>query len=146
MLKERIEKEFKEALKEKDSVKVSVLRMIKAELLNLVIQKKEELKEESVIKVIQKQINQRKDSIEQFKKGNREDLVAKEEKELAILETFLPNMLSEDELAKLVKEVIAELGAATKKEMGGVIKAVIAKAEGRADGRAVSQIVSSLLK
>ncbi|MEE8359974.1 MAG: GatB/YqeY domain-containing protein [Candidatus Omnitrophota bacterium] len=146
MIRERIEKELKEALKEKNETKVSTLRMLKADLQNLAIQKKEELKDDSIIKVIQKQVKQRKDSIEQFKKGNRDDLAAKEEKELTILESFLPKMLSEEELTKIVKDVIAELGAATKKEMGGVIREVIAKAQGRADGKTVSQLVSGLLK
>jgi len=146
VIRERIEKELKEALKEKNDVKVSTLRMLKADLQNLAIQKKEELKDENTIKVIQKQVKQRKDSIEQFKKGDRDDLAAKEEKELAILESFLPKMLSEEELTKIVKDVIAELGATTKKEMGGVIKEVMAKAQGRVDGRAVSQLVSDLLK
>ena len=146
MIKERIEKELIGALKEKDEIKVSTLRMLKADLQNLTIQKKEDLKNESIIKIIQKQVKQRKDSIEQFKKGKRDDLAAKEEKELTILESFLPKMLSEEELAKIVKDVIAELGATTQKEMGGVIKEVIAKAQGRADGKTVSQLVSGLLK
>ena len=146
MIKERIEKELIGALKKKDEIKVSTLRMLKADLQNLTIQKKEDLKNESIIKIIQKQVKQRKDSIEQFKKGKRDDLAAKEEKELTILESFLPKMLSEEELAKIIKDVIAELGATTKKEMGGVIKEVIAKAQGRADGKTVSQLVSGLLK
>jgi uncharacterized protein YqeY len=146
MLKERIEKELKEALKQKDAIKTSVLRMLKSDLHNLSIQKKEEIREENIIKVIQKHARQHKDSIEQFKKGNREDLVQKEEKELAILESFLPEMLSEEELQKIIKDVIAELGAATKKEMGSVIKEVVARAKGKADGKTVSQIVSGLLK
>ena len=146
MIKDRIEKGFKEALKDKDADKISTLRMLKADLQNLAIQKKEELKDENIIKVIQKQVKQRKDSIEQFKKGNRDDLAAKEEKELAVLEAFLPKMLSKEELEKIVKDAIAELGATTKKDMGNVIKAVMAKSQGRADGKTVSGLVAGLLK
>lgn len=146
MLKERIEKEYKEAMKAKDAVKISVIRMLKADLLNLSIQKKEEIKEESIVKVLHKHVKQRKDSIEQFAKGNRDDLVEKEKKELAILESFLPRMMAPEELEKLIKAAIAETGATTKKDMGRVMKEVLAKSKGTADGKAVSQIVSKLLK
>ena len=144
-MKERIEKEFKEALKEKNEIKVSVLRMLKADLHNLSKDKKE-LKDEDYIKVIQKHVRQHKDSIEQFEKGNRGALVEKERAELSVLETFLPKMLSEEELTKIIKDTIAELDASTKKDMGRVIKEVIAKAKGTADGRQVSRIASGLLK
>jgi len=146
MIKESIEKELKEAMKAKDSVKMSSLRMLKADMHNVFIEKKEELKDADIIKIIHKQVKKHKDSIEQFKKGNREDLAKKEEGELAILETFLPKQLPEKELRKIIEDVIKEIGASTKKDMGRVIKEVMAKAKGQADGKAVSQMVSGLLK
>jgi len=145
MLK-KIEKELKKAQKEKNEIKISSLRMLKADIHNKAIQKKEELKDEEIVKVIQKQVRQHKESIEQFTKGNRDDLVDKEKKELAILETFLPKSLSDDELQKIVKRVIEETKATSKKEMGKVIKEVIARAKGSADGKRVSEIASGMLK
>ncbi len=146
MLKEKIEKELKEAIKKNDKIKTSSLRMLKSDMHNLSIEKKKELKDEDIIKVIQKQVSQHKDSIEQFMKGKRDDLVEKEKKELAILEAFLPKALPQKELQKLIEDAIKELGASTKKDMGRVIKEVMSKAQGRADGKSVSQIVSGLLK
>lgn len=146
MIKERIEKELNEALKKKEAVKVSILRMLKSDMHNMSIQKKGQLKEEDIIKVIKKQVRQHKDSIEQFIKGKRDDLAEKEKKELSILESFLPKALSQEELQKIIKEVINELGASTKKDMGRVIKEVMSRTEGQADGKSVSQIVSGLLK
>jgi len=145
MLKGRIEKEFKDAMKEKDEVKVSCLRMLKAELHNLAKEKREDLKDGDIIKVIQRQVKQHKDSIEQFEKGKRTDLAEKEKKETAVLESFLPRALAQEELKKIIGDVIKETGAGTKKDMGKVIKEVLARTKGRADGKTVSQIVSGLL-
>ena len=146
IMEERINKELKEALKNKESIKVSVLRMLKSDIHNLSIQKKAKLKKEDVIRVIRKQVGQHKDSIEQFTKGKRDDLVEKEKKELTILEAFLPKVMPQEELQKIINDVIKELGASTKKDMGKVIKAVIEKSAGRVDGKTVSQAVSQLLK
>lgn len=141
----KIGEELIRALKDKDQATVSCLRMLKADIQNASIAKKEELKKEDVIKIIQKQVRQHKESIEQFKKGDRNDLVQKEEKELKILEAFLPKALPKEELTKIIKDVIKELGASTKKDMGKVIKEAIQRAKGRADGREVSQIAAGLL-
>ena len=146
IMEERINKELKEALKNRESIKVSVLRMLKSDIHNLSIQKKAKLKKEDVIRVIRKQVGQHKDSIEQFTKGKRDDLVEKEKKELTILEAFLPKVMPQEELQKIINDVIKELGASTKKDMGKVIKAVIEKSAGRVDGKTVSQAVSQLLK
>jgi len=147
MLKDKIEKSLKHAMKNKDTVKISALRMLKSDMHNLSIQRKgEDLKEEDILKVIQKSVKQHKDSIEQFAKGKRDDLVKKEKAELAILESFLPKAMAKEELEGIVKDVIKELGASTKKDMGKVMKEVMAKAKGKADGKMTSQIVSGLLK
>ncbi len=145
MIGARIDKELKEALKSKNEIKVSCLRMLKSDMHNLSKQKKEELKDQEIIKLIQKHVKQHKDSIEQFTKGNRDDLAQKEKSELQVLQAFLPKMLSDVELEKIIKDVIKELGASTKKEMGAVIKEVMARTKGCADGKSVSIIVSKVL-
>ena len=146
-LYETIDSEYKTALKGKDALKVSVLRMVISSVKMLEIQKNVKTAEDAdILQIIQKQIKQRKESIDQFTKGNRQDLAAKEAAELALLEAYMPKQLSEDELRTVVKTVIADLGAATKAETGKVMKAVMEKVKGKADGKAVNQIVSSLLQ
>ena len=98
-----------------------------------------------MIAVVQKEIKKRRDAIEQYQAGGRPELAEKESRELTLLETFLPKPLSPQELEQLVRATIQEIGAATKKEMGAVIKAVQAKAAGRADGKSISAIVGKLL-
>jgi uncharacterized protein YqeY len=143
---EKMEREFITALKNKDAIKVSTIRMLKAEINNFKLDKnKKTLSDEEFLKIVQRQVKQHRDSIEQFKKGNREDLVTKETKELNILLAYLPQQLSQEDIKKMVGDVIKELNAATKKDMGKVMKAVMEKAKGRADGKAVSQIVSDAL-
>ncbi len=146
-LEERIENEFKAALKQKDKIKVSTLRMVKADIINTKLdQNKKTLKDEEIVKIIQRQVKQHKDSIEQFEKGKRQDLVEKEKKELDILLSYMPEQMSEEELKKIIAGTIKELEATSKGEMGKVMKSVMEKVKGRADGKKVSQIVSSILK
>lgn len=146
MLEKKLNEDLKNALKAKDAVKLSVIRMLKADITNAALKlKKKALGDDEVLKIIRQHISKHKDSIEQFKKGNRDDLVQKEEKELAILKAYMPQQLSDSELEKLVKSTIEELGATTKKEMGKVIKAVLEAAKDKADGKRVSQIASQLL-
>lgn len=145
-LEERIENEFKAALKQRDKIKVSTLRMLKADIINTKLdQNKKALKDEEIVKIIQRQVKQHKDSIEQFEKGKRQDLVEKEKKELDILLSYMPEQLSEEELKKIIADTIKELGATGKGEMGKVMKLVMERVKGRADGKKVSQIVSSIL-
>lgn len=146
MIGERIEEELKKAMKDKDEIKISCLRMLRSDMHNLSIQKKGDLKEDDIIKVIQKQVRQHKDSIEQFIKGERNDLAEKEKREQAILESFLPKQLSQEELKKIIEDVIKEQGASTKKDMGRVMKEVMGKIKGQAEGKRVSQLVSELLQ
>jgi len=146
MIKDRIESELKEAMKNKDGVKISALRMLRADIQNISIQKKTGLKDDEIIKIVHKQVKQRKDSIEQFEKGSRSDLAEKEKKELAILESFLPEAMPKEELEKIVKDVVSELGASTKKDMGRVMKEVMVRVKGRADGKSINAIVATLLK
>jgi len=146
MLKDKIENDIKEALKQKNLTKISTLRLLKSDIQNYKIEKKlKEAKDEDIFGIIQKQIKRHQDSIEQFTKGGREDLAQKEKAELEILRTYMPKALSEEELRILIKEIIQELQATGKKDFGKVIKATIEKAKGRADGKSVSKIVGEFL-
>ena len=142
MLLERIEKDLKEALKSRDSMKVSTLRFLKSAIQNAAIEKREPLKDEEVITVIKKQVNQHKDSIEGFKKGNRQDLADKEQKELEILKSYMPEELPQEQLLAVVREAIEESGATSMKDMGKVMKIAMGKLAGRADGKAVNALAA----
>ena len=145
MLIEKIEIDLKNALKSRDQIKVSTLRLLKSAIGYLAIEKKEGLKDDDVISVIKKQVKQRKDSIESFKKGNREDLAQKEEVELKILKVYLPEEITPEALRVIIDEAINETGASTPKDMGMVMKAVMAKTKHSADGKVVSSIVNEKL-
>ena len=146
-LYEKFDKEMKDALRGKDAVRLSTLRMLKAAIKNAEIAKKvKQLEEGDIYQMIRKEIKQRKDSIEQFTEGARQDLVDKESKELAILEGYMPKEMGVDELARIVDEAIRESGAVMKKEAGKVMKIAMEKAKGMADGKVVSQLVMERLK
>jgi hypothetical protein len=120
--------------------------MLKSSLGYLQIEKKvDALPDADVVAAVQKEVKKRRDSIDQYEKGGRPELAAKEKQELTVLEEFLPQPLSPEELEKLVRETVTELGATSKKDMGPVIKAVQAKAAGRADGKTISGLVGKLL-
>ena len=147
-LQQRVDSDLKEAMRAKDATKLGVLRMLKSALKYAAIEKsgaEAELNDAEAIQVIRKQAKQRQDSIESFEKGGRAELADKEKEELAILNSYLPQGMSPDELAKIVRETIAELGATSKAQMGAVMKALLAKAGGRADGRALSSEVQKQL-
>ena len=145
-LQERIQQELKAAMLAKDADTVGTLRLLKSAIGYAQIEKKTDaLSDADVVGLIQKEIKKRRDSIEQFQSGGRPELAAKESAEISVLEKFLPKALSSDELDQLIRGVIQETGATSKKEMGAVIKAVQAKAGGRADGKTISSIVGKLL-
>src|SRR5262249_27370622 len=132
---ERLSQDIKSAMLSKDAERLSALRMLKSSVGYTQIERKtENLSEPDFIAVVQKEVKKRRDSIEQFEKGGRPELAEKEKKEITVLETFLPKALAPEELEQMVKATIQELGARTKKDMGPVIKAVEAKAAGRARG------------
>ena len=146
MLEDKILNDYKEAMKTRDSLKISTLSFLRASMQNLAIEKKKEkLDDPDVVAILRKQIKQRQDSIEQFKKGNRIDLAEKENKELDILKQYLPSVLSADELKKTIEDVIAATGAAGPKDTGKVMKEVMAKIAGQADGKLVSDLVKEKL-
>ena len=146
-LYERIAQDVKTAMKGQDALKLSTLRMVLADLKTAEINKKVKiLDEKDVMQILQKHAKQHRESIDQFDKGGRGDLSEKEAKELKILESYLPAQLSESELLAMIKEAISSTGAATKADTGKVMKIVMEKAAGRADGKAVNQALSGLLK
>lgn len=145
-LEEKIFNDYKEAMKNRDTLKSSVLSFLRAGLINVAMDKKKKgLDDSEAIAVIKKYIKQHQDSIEQFQKGNRPDLADKEIKELGVLKSYLPQELSAEEIKKIIEEAIAVTGAQTIKDMGKVMKEVTAKVEGRADGKLVSDLVKERL-
>jgi uncharacterized protein YqeY len=147
-IQERIDSDLKEAMRAKDTTKLAVLRMLKSALKYAAIAKpgaEAELSDAEAAQVIRKQVKQRQDSIESFEKGGRAELVQKEQKELSILNDYLPQAMSPDEVEQTVRDAIAEVGATSKAQMGAVMKAVQAKVAGRVDGKTLSQEVSRQL-
>lgn len=145
-LQERISAEIKVAMLAKDADRLSALRMLKSAMGYAQIERKvESLTDAEVTAIVQKEVKKRRDSVEQFEKGGRAELAAKEKVEITCLEVFLPKALSPEELDLLVCAKIKELGATGKKDMGAVIKAVQAAAGGAADGKTVSGLVGKLL-
>ena len=145
-LLERIPQDIKAAMLAKDSVRLETLRMLKSAIGYVQIEKKNEnLSDADVTAIVQKEVKKRRDSVDQFEKAGRAELAEKEKKEIAVLETLLPQPLSPAELEALVKGAIQESGATSKKDMGKAIKAAQAKAAGRAEGKAISELVGKLL-
>ncbi|AIE60793.1 GatB/YqeY domain-containing protein [Bacillus methanolicus] len=145
-LLERLNNDMKEAMKSKEKDKLSVIRMIKASLQNEGIKLgKKELSEEEELTVLSREVKQRKDSLQEFEKAGREDLVEKIRTELQYVEAYLPKQLSEEELSEIVKETISETGAASKADMGKVMAAIMPKVKGKADGSLVNKLVQQHL-
>ncbi|MEP6822299.1 MAG: GatB/YqeY domain-containing protein [Chthoniobacterales bacterium] len=145
---ERIDADLKDAMRAKDAGKLNVLRMLKSAMKNVAIEKggaSTVLDEAETTQVIRKQVKQRQDSIEQFEKGGRPELAAKEKEEMAILTGYLPQAMSAEELATAVREAIAEVGATSRAQMGAVMKILQEKIAGRADGKTLSQEVQRQL-
>ena len=147
-LQERLDSDLKEDMRARDTTKLGVLRMLKSALKYAAIAKsgtEAELNDAEAAQVIRKQVKQRQDSIESFEKGGRAELAEMEREELSILNAYLPQPMSADELAKVVRETISEVGATSKAQMGTVMKALQAKVAGRADGKTLSAEVSRQL-
>jgi len=147
MLIEKIRNDLNESIKQKNDIKKETLRFMRAALQNAAIEKKKkDLTDEEVIQVLKRLSKQRKESIESFKKGNRPDLVKKEEEELAVLSKYLPEELPEKEIIELIVKAIEETEAQGPRDMGKVMKNVMAKTKGKADGKTVSLLVSRQLQ
>ncbi|MBN2281245.1 MAG: GatB/YqeY domain-containing protein [Candidatus Marinimicrobia bacterium] len=133
------------AMKAKDTEKLNAIRMIRAAIQSKKLELNQELTEEDVMGVLIKAAKQRRDSITSYREGGREDLVAEEEKELSIIESYLPRQMDESEVTKIVEEVIASTGAVSLRDMGKVMAAIMPKIKGKADGNLVNTIVKSKL-
>jgi uncharacterized protein len=145
-LLERLNDDMKQAMKSKEKDKLSVIRMMKASLQNEAIKLgKKELSEEEELTVLSREVKQRKDSLQEFEKAGREDLVEKIRTELQYVEVYLPKQLSEEELSEIVKETISETGATSKADMGKVMAAIMPKVKGKADGSLVNKLVQQHL-
>ncbi|MDD2366610.1 MAG: GatB/YqeY domain-containing protein [Desulfuromonadaceae bacterium] len=144
-LKTRLNDSMKAAMKARDTLRLSAVRMINAVIKNREIETHAELNDQAIIDVISTLAKQRRESIRMFREGNRLELAEKEELELAILLEFLPVQLTADEIDKLVSQVIAELGAAGVKDMGRVMKSITPLTAGKAEGKIVSDSVRRLL-
>jgi uncharacterized protein YqeY len=136
---------MKDAMKAKDEVRLSTIRLVRSAVRNKEIDLKREMGDQEIIETISSLVKQRRESIRMFAEAGRDDLVAKEERELAILLTFLPQQLSREEVAELVVKVIVECGAQGGKDMGKVMKALMPHVAGRADGKLVSDVVKERL-
>ena len=144
-LKEQLTNDMKEAMKAHDKDRLAVIRMVRGAVRQQEIDGKKELGDEDVLAVISKEVKMRRDSIEEFRKGGREDLVEKTEAEIAVLMPYLPAQLSEEEIRGLVQAAVEQTGAASPKDMGKVMGVLMPKVKGRADGKTVNAIVRSML-
>lgn len=151
-LRQRIEDDLKTALKQRDKERLGCLRMVKAKVQEKQVELRgkegpdAKLSDEQVVQVVSAYAKQRRDSIESYEQGGREDLAAKERSELEMLTDYLPQQMSEAEVAQIVDAAVAESGATQPKDMGAVMKLVMPKVKGRADGKLINQLVKSRLQ
>ena len=148
-LKDRIGEDIKSAMKAKDKIRLETVRSIKKVILEKEValrpQGQDSLTEEQEIEVLSQQAKQRRDSIEQFRKGGREDLAEKEAQELAIIETYLPKQLSDEEVNSIIDEIITSVGATTPKDLGKVMGVAMKQLKGKADGKKIQAMVKEKL-
>lgn len=145
MMMDKLREDMKAAMKFKDTVRLSTIRMVLASAKMAEIEKGQALTDGDVLGIIQKGIKTRKESIEQYEKGGRKDLVEKEQAEVRILEGYLPQQMSDDELRALVQKLIAEESAQTKRDIGKVMKRIMSEHKGKVDGKKAQQIANELL-
>ncbi|MBC2577270.1 GatB/YqeY domain-containing protein [Peptostreptococcus russellii] len=144
-LKEKLQEDLKSSMKNKDTVRKSVITLIRAAIKQYEVDNRQELGDEGVIDIISKQLKQRKDSLVEFEKAGREDLIEETKSEIQVLEEYLPQQLSEDELEQIVIQTIAEVGATSMKDMGKIMSTIKPKTAGRADGRKINELVKKNL-
>ncbi len=144
-LQERLAEDMKEAMKANDKLRLSTIRMIRSSVKNKEIELRKPLDDETVQKVIQGMVRKGEESLEQFKLGGRADLVEKESKEIEILKSYLPQALTQEEVIQIVDQTIQEVQAASMKDLGKVMKAVMPKLQGKADGKLINQLVKERL-
>ena len=145
-LKQKLADDLKQALKSGDKVRRSVIRLVMAAMKNTEIARQTVLEDTDILGIISKEVRQRHESIEAFKQGNRQDLVAQEEAELVILESYLPQQMTREEIIEAARKVIDEVGAQGPSDKGKVMPKLIAQLKGRADGREINTVVTELLQ
>lgn len=145
-LKQRLTDDLKQAMRGGDTVKRSTLRLLIASIHNAEIAKRAALDDAGILGIIAKEVRQRQESIESFKQGNRQDLVDKEEAEMAVLQGYLPQQMTREEIVEAARRVIAEVGAQGPADKGKVMSKIIAQLKGRADGREINEVVTELLQ
>ncbi|PRR71093.1 GatB/YqeY domain-containing protein [Neomoorella humiferrea] len=145
-MKTRLQQDMKDALKNHDKIRLQTIRMVLAAIKNAEIEKMHPLSDEEMAAVIQREIKIRREALEQFAQGGREDLVHQTEAELKVLEEYLPKQLDDDELKQIIIATIAEVGAQSGKEIGKVMAALMPKIRGRADGKRANAMVRELLR
>ena len=144
-LKERLADDLKSAMKEKNVIRKNTVQMVRAAVLQFEKDNKVTLEDDGVLEVIAKQLKQRKDSLPDYEKSGRDDLIADLKAEMDVLMEYLPKQLTREELEVIVKEIMEEVGATTIKDMGKVMAAAKAKTVGRADGRMINEVAKALL-
>jgi hypothetical protein len=144
-LEERLVEEMKQAMKSNEKLKLSAIRMIRSALKNKEIELRKKLEDEEIIKVIQAMVRKGEESVEQFQTGGRMDLVEKEKSEIEIMKSFLPQPLSQEEILKIIDQSIQETQASSLKDLGKVMKSVMPKMGGKADGKLINQLVKERL-
>ncbi len=145
-MKVRLEDDLKQAMRSRDTVRRDVIRYLRSEIRNQEIRVQEDLDDDGVVQVLSRQAQQRRDSIEAFSEASRTDLVEKEESELEIILEYMPQQMTSDEIALLVQQVVAEVGASGPGDMGKVMSQIMPQVRGRAEGREVSSIVMETLR
>ncbi len=144
-LKQKLSDDLKQAMRSGDTIKRGAIRMLMAAINNAEIARQAKLEDSDIFGVIAKEVRQRRESIEAFKQGNRQDLVDKEEAELAILQEYLPQQMTREEVVEAARKVIAEVGAEGPGDKGKVMPVLMAQLKGQADGREINEVVSELL-
>jgi uncharacterized protein len=144
-LEEKLVEEMKQAMKSNEKLRLSTIRMIRSAVKNKEIEQRSELTDEGITKVIQGLVRKGEESVEQFRAGGRTDLVQKEEKEIEILRSFLPQPISREEILRIIDQSIEETQASSSKDLGKVMKSVIPKLGGKADGKLINQLVKERL-
>lgn len=143
---ERLNEDMKQAMKSQDKFRLSVIRMVRSSVKNAEIERQHPLDDQEVLDILQREVKQRKDSLQDFEKAGRQDLVDQVNEEIRILQEYMPQPMSEEEIKALVQQTIQETGASSKADMGKVMGALMPKVKGRADGKLVNRIVQQYLQ
>ncbi|TMV44614.1 GatB/YqeY domain-containing protein [Paenibacillus mesophilus] len=144
-LSERLNDDMKQAMKNQDKFKLSVIRMIRSAIKNVEIDQKKTLDDNEVLDILNREIKQRKDSLQEFEKADRGDLAETVRKEIEVIAVYMPQQLTEEEIHAIVQQTIQETGASSKADLGKLMSALMPKVKGRADGKLVNQLVQQLL-